>query len=222
MRITRVLIGGAATVFALAGCSGGTGTHTAQTVPPSISNSASPSASSTTSEMGGPTGSTTPSASKTGSATPSSTPKSAVASQAVSLSPPPSASPFGAQIQLNRTSPDGALAVTITSKVTGTVAQLYSKHDQTLIPGTEQTLRTRVTFGDGQGVGGSDGGDVSCRPGTPAVPLSEQATWSYTYSTPGTYVVTFQTWACLPTSTDSTTTDAVQETLVSAVLRVTV
>jgi hypothetical protein len=106
--------------------------------------------------------------------------------------------------------------------VTGTVAQLYSSHDQTLIPGTEQTLKTRVTFGDAQGESGSDGGDVTCRNGTPAVPLSEQGSWSYTYKTPGTYLVTFQTWACLPASTTAPSGNDVQATLVSAVMQVTV
>lgn len=136
--------------------------------------------------------------------------------------PPTAASPYGAHVQLNRTSADGARTVTLTSQVTGRVAQLYSSHDQTLIPGTEQTLRTRVTFGDGHGESGSDGGDVTCRNGTPAVPLSEKGSWSYTYKAPGTYLVTFQTWACLPASTTAPSAANVQATLVSAVMQVTV
>ena len=106
--------------------------------------------------------------------------------------------------------------------MTGTVGQLYSSHDQTLIPGTEQTLKTRVTFGDATGESGSDGGDVACRNGTPAVPLNEHGSWSYTYKAPGTYLVTFQTWACLPASTSAPSANDVQATLVSDAMRVTV
>ena len=221
MHVKGALVGSVAAALALAGCGGG-GTHAARPV----SSSSTSSASSSSHPVVGGTVLRLPSDTPSSVGTPASVPSPPTTSAPPSAAPPAtrasSANPYGAHVQLNRTSADGARTVAFTSEVTGTVAQLYSTHDQTFIPGTEQTLRTRVTFGDATGESGSDGGDVSCRNGTPAVPLSEQGSWSYTYKAPGTYLVTFQTWACLPASTTAPSANDVQATLVSAEMRVTV
>jgi len=222
MQVKGALIGGVAAALALVGCSSGSGARTARSVSSSLATSPSTSPHPVVGGTVLPLSPDTPSPSSTGSAASSPAKTSAPPAVAAPTVQPTSASPYGAHVQLNRTSAAGAKTVTLTSQVTGRVAQLYSSHDQTLIPGTEQTLRTKVTFGDGQGESGSDGGDVTCRNGTPAVPLSENGNWSYTYKTPGTYLVTFQTWACLPASATAPSSADVQATLVSAVLRVTV
>ena len=90
--------------------------------------------------------------------------------------------------------------------VKGMVPQLYGGRDGRPVPGTDQNLNSRIDYGDGSPVSGSDGGDVSCRPGAPLVPIDMTFNWGHDYATRGAHTVTFKVLVCQLGEVTKTTT----------------
>ena len=100
-------------------------------------------------------------------------------------------------------SPVGGTRVAVSISVRGRVPQLVAPAGQPAPAGRDNLLRQQIDWGDGpapawQGSLGDDA--LTCRDGTPLVPVSDDYVVDHAYQRPGTYTVTFRTAACPPLS----------------------
>lgn len=154
-------------------------------------------------------GTSNPAPGPTTTTVPPTSTSSTTTSSTTSTGPPPA----GAFLDISATPTITGARLSLAVVVDGQVPQLYGGYDGQPISGTAQSRHVRIDFGDGSLIGGADGGDVTCRPGAPLVPIHESWTdappssppippsrpigaWFHTYARPGTYDVTFSVLVC--------------------------